>query len=476
MPMRFDTKAKLGYALLVALLTSGMAYAIHRLSSAADEQLARIRSEEQEITAAEQLRWSSSLLVASGRAYLLSPEPELYARVQTARNRFEELLDDFRDRVRSARGLALVAEVENVAETFVRVQSELIEARRSDQAPAALIEKFDRELLPLSRRLGDAVADLVKHKEASLDAQYANVRAERARLELGLYVLLGLLALAGLVIAWRFAAMLGRSYRKEHLALAAARSAVAARDEVIGIVAHDLRTPLGALAMRAALIRKAADSDRVRQHADWIENVVMRMEYLIRTMLDVATMEAGRFAVIPGACDVDELVREAVGLFEPLASAKQVEIAVDNRTQGLVIHADRERVMQVLSNLLGNALKFTPRQGRVSIEVKREGDMVRFGVFDTGPGISRERLAHVFERFWTDPAPGSKGTGLGLFIARGIIEAHGGQIWANSNEGRGARFYFTLPLEMAPRVPTARVLPQPDPEVPDHGGHPDHRR
>jgi signal transduction histidine kinase len=111
-----------------------------------------------------------------------------------------------------------------------------------------------------------------------------------------------------------------------------------------------------------------------------------------------------------------------------------------------VIRADQERVLQVLSNLVGNALKFTPEGGLVTLSAERDATMVRFAVVDSGPGIPREDLARVFDRFWRKETPGKKGTGLGLFIAKGIIEAHGGRIWVESDTGRGASFYFTIPL------------------------------
>ncbi|AUX41670.1 uncharacterized protein SOCE26_030920 [Sorangium cellulosum] len=113
---------------------------------------------------------------------------------------------------------------------------------------------------------------------------------------------------------------------------------------------------------------------------------------------------------------------------------------------GLVIHAERERVLQVLSNLLGNALKFTPQGGQVTLSVDREGTMARFAVADTGPGIPREDLASLFERFWKGETPGKQGTGLGLYIAKGIVDAHGGHIWVESEVGHGTRFTFTLPI------------------------------
>jgi signal transduction histidine kinase len=189
------------------------------------------------------------------------------------------------------------------------------------------------------------------------------------------------------------------------------------------------------------------------------------MEYLIKTMLDVTTMEAGKFSVSPERCGADGLLREAREMFETLSASKQIKLEQVAVEAGLAIHADRERVLQVLSNLLGNALKFTPQGGHVTLCAERHGEMVRFGVRDTGPGIVRENLSRIFERFWKEETPGKKGTGLGLFIAKGIVDAHGGRIWVESEVGHGSRFYFTLPLaspaEQAAKAAKDEGSPQP---------------
>lgn len=446
--MTFEIKAKLGYAILTLLLAAGMAYSVRRLSSVADDQVARLRAEEDEIKLVERLRWNSEVLVASDWGYLISGDPGLLTQVHRSKARVDENLRALHDQNLSPTGLRLVAEVEQVSERFMRVQEQHLEARRRGQDPGALVRRFDAEQVPLSHELDRALDDLVDHKEAELAGLYERARTYRSRLELWLYALLGLLVLAGLGIAWYVAKLLGRSYRHEAEAHDAARKALAARDEIMGIVAHDLRNPLGAITMRAALVRMESGSEQIRQQAAAIENTTMRMEYLIRTMLDVATMEAGRFSVIAGACDVEDLLRQAMEMFEGTAASRQVRLEQRVEAPGLVVHADQERVLQVLSNLLGNALKFTPSGGRVTLEVHRQGGEVRFAVLDTGPGIAHEHLACVFDRFWKGETPGKQGTGLGLFIARGIIDAHSGRIWVESEPGRGARFYFTLPLEL----------------------------
>jgi signal transduction histidine kinase len=439
--MSFQAKALLGYVVLVLLLMLGMSLSVRRLSSMADEQIERVRAAEQELTLVERLRWRSEVIVSDGRGYLLSGDPALLGRLEASMVQFDDNVEAVGTPSRP-----FVAEVEQAANSFRRVQSDLVVSRQRSQETQALIRRFETELLPLRRELGAALGRLVEHEQADLARLYQSAKSTRDRLEFGLDVLRGLLGLVSLAVAWYFATLLGRSYRQELEAKQATAKALAVREEIMGIVAHDLRNPLGAITMKAALLRKTADSDRVREQAQSIENVAMRMEYLIATMLDVTTIEAGKFTVRPAPCPVRDLLSETESMFAPLATSKQVRLERRESDPDLAVHAERERVLQVLSNLVGNALKFTPQAGCVVLAAEREGAVVRFTVLDTGPGIARESLQNVFDRFWKKETPGTKGTGLGLFIAKGIIEAHGGRIWVVSELGHGAKFCFTLPI------------------------------
>jgi two-component system, sensor histidine kinase and response regulator len=223
-----------------------------------------------------------------------------------------------------------------------------------------------------------------------------------------------------------------------------AEAAAQARDEVLAAVSHDLRNPLGTIHTSAALLLDVELSGEARRRQlQIIRRTAERMNRLIQDLLDVARIESGFFAIEPRPVPVTALMHEAVEQFRHLADEKTIRFEHEVAEADLHVHADRGRVLQVVSNLVGNALKFTPEGGHVRLGAVRTDRGVRFTVTDTGPGIEPQHLPRIFDRFWQGGGA-SAGAGLGLAIAKGIVQSHGGEIWAENTE-QGAAFHFTLP-------------------------------
>ena len=216
--------------------------------------------------------------------------------------------------------------------------------------------------------------------------------------------------------------------------------------------------PLSAITLKADVLGRTTSEERTRHEAASIHGTGMRMEYLIETLLDASSMDAGRFSVSKMVCDVESTLREVLELSSGSASPKGVRLLLRLPEHGLSVMADQDRLMQVLANLLGNAIRAAPAGGSVEVAAERTEEAIRFSVADKGPGIAPRDLAHVFERFWTSVQDGKKGTGLGLFIAKRIVEAHGGRIWADSDE-HGTTFFFTLPSVEVPASTAAHPRP-----------------
>jgi signal transduction histidine kinase len=237
----------------------------------------------------------------------------------------------------------------------------------------------------------------------------------------------------------------------ERLARSDAEQALQLRDETLAVVSHDLRSPLGAIAATAQSLSRHVPDETSRHQLDLIRRAAARMDRLIDDLLDSAAIGAGRLTIVAAPTGANALVREVVELWQPAAARQQVTLEVaDTDAPECWITCDRERVMQVLSNLLSNAVRFTPSRGRVVVSVEPVESLAQIAVQDGGPGVPAEHLPHLFKRFWQGPGQRREGTGLGLFIAKGIVEAHGGSIWVESGgPGRGSTFRFTLPQARA---------------------------
>lgn len=226
-----------------------------------------------------------------------------------------------------------------------------------------------------------------------------------------------------------------------------AQQATRARDDVLAVVAHDLRNPLNTVSMAVSLMLESTPPERVqeRRQVEIVRRAADRMNRMIQDLLDVKRMESGRLAIDAKPESPVGMINDTIDMLRPLASGSTIRLEANVEEALPQVLADSARVQQVLSNLVGNAVKFTPRNGRISITAERADSEVRFGVIDTGPGIPAEQLPHIFGRFWQAKASDRRGIGLGLAIAKGIVEAHSGKIWVESHVGLGSTFYFTLP-------------------------------
>ncbi|HJQ52344.1 MAG TPA: PAS domain S-box protein [Gemmatimonadaceae bacterium] len=226
-----------------------------------------------------------------------------------------------------------------------------------------------------------------------------------------------------------------------------AQQATRARDDVLAVVAHDLRNPLNTVTMAVSLMLETTPPERVqeRRQAEIVRRAADRMNRMIQDLLDVKRMESGRLTIDPRPEHPGVLINDTVDMLRPLAAGSTIRMETNVEDNLPLVVADAARVQQVLSNLVGNAVKFTPRAGTITVCAERIDGEVRFSVIDTGPGIPAEQLPHIFGRFWQAKTSDRRGIGLGLAIAKGIVEAHNGRIWVESSVGLGSTFYFTLP-------------------------------
>lgn len=231
------------------------------------------------------------------------------------------------------------------------------------------------------------------------------------------------------------------------------KRALQARQEMAAFVSHDLATPLLTVEINASLLQSAAPpgsaGDGVRARTRVIQQSVASMRRLVSDLLDASKLEDRKFPLRTEPVGVEGLVEQAFSMVGPVAERRGVRFhRVPEGGRGLV-RCDRERMLQVLTNLLSNAVRFSPRDSVVVVHAHREGAEVRFSVSDSGPGIPPEDQERVFVRFWRARGQQQEGSGLGLYIAKAVVEAHGGRIWVESRPGTGCTFHFTLPAVTA---------------------------
>jgi signal transduction histidine kinase len=246
--------------------------------------------------------------------------------------------------------------------------------------------------------------------------------------------------------------------RLYHSALQAIRS----RNDLLSIVAHDLRAPLAVIIGFTNIFLKTArpgepvGCDPAQIGA--IQRSATQMNRLIDDLLSTASIEANQVLIARQLNAVGPLVNEALELMQPLAARKDIQPSTELPNYIPPIFVDRGRIMQVFENLIDNAIKFSPAGAAITIRAQAFEDYVQFSVEDAGSGIPEDQLTHIFDRFWQVPGTARNGTGLGLFIVKGIVEAHGGKVWAESKVGIGSTFFFTLPV----KPPNITKITEPD--------------
>jgi signal transduction histidine kinase len=458
---RFVRRSAAGFGLVTAV-TAATAIAsalVAKQEGAVREQILEAYSDD--LSRAFQAQLSAERMVAIGRGYLASPEADLLERLTAIEADLDVVLGALDRAGLSDHERDLVLQAKRSASVY-RGLFDGIVTNAARERLAARAEAFRAELLPARADLDARLEDLVRHKR-ELQAEARRSATRMTTRTLAFMAGLGTVAVTlSLLLAWAFTRWLATLYRREQEAATRAMREGAAKEEILGVVAHDLRNPLSAIAMKANLIQRGTNDYRLQKQADGIVRLAARMEAFIQRLLQAASIEAGRLSISWKRCTVAEILATTMDTFGGVASQRSISLAQETSCEDVAFWGDPERIVQILSNLVGNAVKFTPLGGTVTIRVLKAEFRIRFEVCDTGPGIARQHLPHVFDRFWRADAGGPKGTGLGLYIAKGMVESHRGAIWVESQVGTGSAFIFEIPIGRPSAVkPAAKARPRP---------------
>jgi signal transduction histidine kinase len=318
---------------------------------------------------------------------------------------------------------------------------------------SAVERRVDMQRLPFDTNY-PAVIETVHRLDEAITA-YQGTRRERVRAlaQMQVWLTFGLVLFASVaasLFVWMvrrlrtFAAMLTEESAARQAAFERQQELVRIRDEILGVVSHDLRSPLTTIGLSAQLI-PGSSPDEQTEHVQTIVAATRRMERLIHDLLDVTKAEQGKLSIRRDVIDPAAVARDVVASHEPIAASKEIDLETFVADGLPRVCGDGDRLAQALTNLIGNAFKFTPARGVVRLSVVQRDDKVRFEVADSGPGIAPGDLPHLFEPFWQAKKTAHLGAGLGLKITRAIVEAHDGSIEVTNLAGGGACFRIELP-------------------------------
>lgn len=347
---------------------------------------------------------------------------------------------------------------------------------REKRTESKIVGQFYRtKTAPIRTNINKALDDIVGLHEAELDR--ARTRAKAAALDSEVQIplgmawftgLIGLLFLGMLLLVVRMLKERTRQLADRSRLYDEARKSVQTTDEVIVAISQDLKEPLAAIAQTANLIVGSMDPRNISDDAEAIKSSVVVIEGLIKDIVDQTKADTGRMTLRLDQLGIDGILDEARLMLQPLAKQRDVRMEFNSINPPALAFLDRERVLRVLSNLIGNAIKFSPKHSKVVIKARSDQQFVYISIKDNGPGIPEKQLPEIFEHFWQARTTADQGPGIGLAIVKTIIEAHGGTVTVESHVGHGSTFTFSLPR----RRPAGANVGKPNVPVVRHSGVP----
>ena len=351
-----------------------------------------------------------------------------------------------------------VLKVQEIAAQLHALAEPGLQMHHEGKSPAEVHSYFEKNAMPLAEEEMQLIDEVALGE--TRDFQAAKNELERT-VNRSFYALLTLAVLAVVFLSVMVGLLMKvmrqkKAYDEAQARLLAQETQMSrARKEAVEVVAHDLKNPIGAIMMSLDLmfdqVEESGDAP-LKRALGIAQRSAKSMENLIRDLLDHAKIEAGTLAIERKPNDIGLLVQDLGARFGPQAARKSLDFVVETKGP-LIAECDLSRIEQVISNFLGNAIKFTPDKGRVLLRAEEQGAQILVAVEDTGPGLPPGQLEHVFERFWQVRETAKQGTGLGLAIAKAVIDGHQGRIWAESEVGRGSKFFFSIPKAIGPRAP-----------------------
>ncbi len=454
MLLNFQKKIFLGFCFSFVSLVVLSACGLYSLDKIVSTKNTIVSVYAEQLLLSEKLRNELSTQLAVMPLFVLTGDSSITHQFQAARGRFRDILQQLQVSNKDIETEALLKTIASTEQEMYEIAQEGMKLRFGGTSKEDVNAFFTRESREETKAATGGIAQLLQKKGEAFENAKLEANRTARRLTLGLSAVTILTILLFAVIA-ALATRLLRQKReqdeKRAQLFAHEKKISQARKETVEVVSHDLKNPLATMRMSMELLIEEVQAipghlPTLHEAVDIAMRSIRTMENLIRNLLDHSRIEAGVLAPEIGRHNIRVIIEEILLQFTPLAQQKSIALTAQMELKNPILQCDRGRVEQVLSNLLGNAFKFTPANGQVEIILKSRERDVQITIQDNGPGINPDQLPRIFDKFWQEKSTARQGTGLGLSIAKAFVEAQGGRIWVESEVGRGAQFHFTLPV------------------------------
>lgn len=447
-----EKKALVAFSIIFAVVVGGAWVYALKLRQTVASNNAVTHVDPAALIEVERLRNLAESQISSSRSFFLLGAKSIFDSQKKDKEVLMESLANFEKKYSLPNIPPIIRRIEEVEKKNDEIFEQAMEHREKKTESKIVGQFYQAKTAPLRTQLNDAFDEIVKLHEAELarakaEAQEAALKAE-VQIPKGMTWFTGSIALLflGLVL------LVIRMMRARDLQLAErnrlfeeTKKAVEARDEAIFAVSHDLNDSLKSIAATADRLAHSPQNINVSESGELIRSTVSVIEGLISDIRDQKRADMEGLTLRLDQLSIDEVLESARMLLQPLAKQHDVRIQFDTVNPPVLAFYDRERVLRVLSNLVGNAIKFSPKNSKIVVKVRSDQKFVNISVLDSGPGIPDSQLPGLFDNFWQARKTADKGAGVGLAIVKTIVEAHGGTVQVQSQVGRGSTFTFSLP-------------------------------
>lgn len=446
---RFYRKIYFNIFLTLVFLFGFIGFAILSLDKIVEEKNELVSVHAVELILAQKLHSEISMQFAAMPIYVLSGDESVLTSFDNNRKDFARILATLKSKDNDKGEQKLLDEISIAEKAMHESGVKAIGMIRGGASPKVVHDYF-RKLRPEDRKnLPSLLQTLVDTKMR----EFEGAKKEDARISKRVLIFLSLASIVCIIFAGVISSLIIKIIKNKKRSEEKEAYISNARKEIIDTVSHDLKNPLSSIKLGLQYLEKKISRNENYTDIDVTKGLTIifrsvdKMEKMISDLLDHTKLEAGKMVLDPTECNLATFTNEIIEQFRPIALSRKIRLTSDLIEDGTTVYCDQVRIEQVLSNIIGNALKFTPEGGEIHVLMSFKKDDVIISIHDSGYGMSKDQLNHVFDRYWQVKETSKQGTGLGLAIAKIVIETHHGRIWAESEPGKGSSFHFSLPLD-----------------------------